>query len=118
MTPYGGQLMKVSSLRPRRTRSRVVVGALALFTLGTLSLTESLSAQSTQSPESIRFAAEESGYARHTRHAELLDYLRALRAASPEMYLGFYGETFQGRDRKSTRLNSSHVASSSAVFFF
>jgi len=90
--------MKVSSLRPRRTRSRVVVGALALFTLGTLSLTESLSAQSTQSPESIRFAAEESGYARHTRHAELLDYLRALRAASPEMYLGFYGETFQGRE--------------------
>lgn len=51
-----------------------------------------------QSPQSLRFGAEESGYARHTRHPELLEYLRALRAASPEMRLGFFGETFQGRE--------------------
>lgn len=54
--------------------------------------------QEPQSPQSIRFAAEESGFERHTRHPELLEYLRALRAASPEMRLGFYGETFQGRE--------------------
>jgi len=51
-----------------------------------------------QSPAALRTAAEESGFARHTRHDELLDYLRALRAASPEMRLGFYGTTFQGRE--------------------
>lgn len=51
-----------------------------------------------QSPQSLRTAAEKSGFERHTRHDELLEYLRELRAVSPEMRLGFYGETYQGRE--------------------
>jgi len=45
-----------------------------------------------------RTAAEESGFARHTRHLEMWDYLRALRASTTEMRLGTYGQTHQGRD--------------------
>ena len=44
-----------------------------------------------------RTAAEESRFERHTRHDEMWEYLHALRAASPGMRLGSYGETRQGR---------------------
>jgi hypothetical protein len=53
---------------------------------------------SAQSTQALRSAAEESGFQRYTRHDELMDYLRAVRATSPEMRLGSYGETFEGRE--------------------
>ena len=45
-----------------------------------------------------RTAAELNDFAVHTRHAEMWDYLRALRDASANMRLGTYGQTWQGRD--------------------
>jgi hypothetical protein len=45
----------------------------------------------------LRTAAEASDFERHTRHGEMWDYLEALRASSPEMRLGVYGETWEGR---------------------
>jgi hypothetical protein len=53
---------------------------------------------SAQSPQSVRTAAEASGFERYTRHSELMDYLRSVRASSAEMRLGSYGETFEGRE--------------------
>jgi dipeptidyl-peptidase 4 len=43
-------------------------------------------------------AAELNGFTAHTRHLEMWDYLEQLRAASPDMRLGSYGQTRQGRD--------------------
>lgn len=84
--------MKVRSLvRVRALAAASLLAALALTGPATIPA-------AAQSPQSLRTAAEESGFERHTRHPELLEYLRALRAASPEMRLGFYGETFQGRE--------------------
>lgn len=45
-----------------------------------------------------RTAAEENGFTAHTRHDEMWDYLRALKAVTPHMYLGSYGETWEGRE--------------------
>ena len=45
-----------------------------------------------------RTAAELNGFTAHTRHLEMWDYLRELRAVSPHMRLGTYGETRQGRE--------------------
>lgn len=42
-------------------------------------------------------AAEDADFSRHTRHDEMWDYLEALRAVTPEMRLGVYGETREGR---------------------
>ncbi len=42
-------------------------------------------------------AAEQASFERHTRHLEMWDYLRALRAVAPNMRLGNYGETREGR---------------------
>lgn len=42
-------------------------------------------------------AAESADFDRHTRHPEMWDYLRALRAVAPNMRLGDYGETREGR---------------------
>lgn len=72
---------------PRTVRT----GALAL--LLTLVAAASLSAQA-----ELRTASEESGFERHTGHLEMWDYLEALQAASSEMKLGTYGETWQGRE--------------------
>ncbi len=44
-----------------------------------------------------RTAAEQTSFARHTRHLEMWDYLRSLRAVAPNMRLSDYGETRQGR---------------------
>lgn len=43
-------------------------------------------------------AAEDSDFARHTRHLEMWEYLEALRDASPTFRLGTYGQTREGRD--------------------
>jgi len=53
----------------------------------------SLSAQA-----ELRTASEASGFERYTGHLEMWDYLEALQAASSEMKLGTYGETWQGRE--------------------
>ena len=70
---------------PMKVRSLVRVRALAAASLlAALALTGPATIPAAaQSPQSLRTAAEESGFERHTRHPELLEYLRALRAASP-----------------------------------
>ncbi len=45
-----------------------------------------------------RTASERSGFAAHTRHLEMWDYLRALRGATTEMRLGSYGMSWEGRE--------------------
>lgn len=90
--------MKVHPSLPVRVRSLALAAAFAVLALAAGPVATPALAQSSPSPQSLRFAAEETGFERHTRHPELLEYLRALRAASPEMRLGFYGETFQGRE--------------------
>lgn len=45
-----------------------------------------------------RTSAEESGFARHTRHLEMWEYLRALRGVTTEMRVGSYGRTREGRE--------------------
>jgi len=42
-------------------------------------------------------AAELNGFTAHTRHLEMWDYLERLRSVAPNMTLGSYGETRQGR---------------------
>jgi hypothetical protein len=44
-----------------------------------------------------RTAAEQNGFAAHTRHLEMWSYLDELRAVSTGMRLGTYGETREGR---------------------
>ncbi|MDA0329629.1 MAG: M14 family zinc carboxypeptidase [Gemmatimonadetes bacterium] len=44
-----------------------------------------------------RTAAELNGFSAHTRHLEMWDYLEELRGLSPDMRLGSYGETREGR---------------------
>lgn len=44
-----------------------------------------------------RTAAEDNGFTAHTRHEEMWAYLLDLRSVSPDMRLGVYGETRQGR---------------------
>ena len=45
-----------------------------------------------------RTAFEVSGYEANTRHLEMWEYMEALSAASMDMRLGSYGETWEGRD--------------------
>jgi len=42
-------------------------------------------------------AAELNGFTAHTRHLEMWDYLERLRSVAPNMTLGSYGETREGR---------------------
>src|SRR5690606_26545578 len=44
-----------------------------------------------------RTAAEVNGFSAHTRHLEMWDYLEQLRDVAPNMRLGTYGETREGR---------------------
>jgi dipeptidyl-peptidase 4 len=46
----------------------------------------------------LRTAAEVSGFARHTRHDELVEYFEAVQARTPEMRLASFGRTNEGRD--------------------
>jgi hypothetical protein len=43
-------------------------------------------------------AAEESGFSRYTSHDEMMAFLLALRASSPDIRLGAYGESREGRE--------------------
>ena len=48
--------------------------------------------------QALRTQAEESGFKEYTRHANMMTYLRALQATTPEMKLSSYGETWSGRE--------------------
>ena len=59
------------------------------------------SAQQSWTPPAAGFPqtpAELSGFDAQTGHMEMWDYLEALRGASPNMRLGTYGKTWEGRD--------------------
>ncbi len=80
---------------PRRALALLAPLALALL----LALPAAAQTQWSPVPDGFpRTAAEESGFERHTNHQEMWDYLRALKAVSPNMYLGTYGETWQERE--------------------
>ena len=48
--------------------------------------------------QELRTASEAAEFSRHTTHAEMMEYLTALRASSQDMRLGSYGETREGRE--------------------
>jgi dipeptidyl-peptidase-4 len=78
-----------------RIRTATIALLLALAAAGPLS------AQVPWEPAAPGFprtAAEYSGFTVYTRHLEMWDYLRALRAATTEMRLGSYGQTREGRE--------------------
>lgn len=81
---------------PRLTRT---VGFLALAGAALVFSPNSASAQEAWNPVATgypRTAAEMNGFAAHTRHLEMWDYLEELRGVS-DMRLGTYGETRAGR---------------------
>jgi hypothetical protein len=94
--------MHPTSRRPRHPALRVrSVSALALTAI-TLAgaFAPALSAQLRWSPVPAGFprtAAEINGFTANTRHLEMWDYLEELRGVSPDMRLGTYGETREGR---------------------
>lgn len=96
--------MKPGSRAQQRSRALVVGSILATLMLVAGPIPQPAAGQSSHPPQpsgslqSLRTPAEASGFQRHTRHAELLEYLRAVRAASADMRLGSYGETFEGRE--------------------
>jgi dipeptidyl-peptidase 4 len=51
-----------------------------------------------QAVHELRTPAEQSNFQRYTDHQEMWDYLVALRGSSPDMRLGTYGETREGRE--------------------
>src|SRR6056297_1809543 len=84
----------------RSTRSGGAVGTLALVLALTLTYTTSASAQVIWTPPADGYpqtAAELNGFSAHTRHLEMWDYLEALSGVAPNMTLGTYGETREGR---------------------
>ena len=64
--------------------------------VGVLVLAVHASPVSTQ--QAIRTQAEESGFKEYTRHENMMAYLRALQATTPEMKLSSYGRTWAGRE--------------------
>lgn len=42
--------------------------------------------------------AENSGFTQYTSYDQMMEYMEELRASSPDMWLGTYGQTHQGRD--------------------
>ncbi|MFW6079288.1 MAG: M14 family zinc carboxypeptidase, partial [Gemmatimonadota bacterium] len=83
----------------QRARPRGPLAAAATLSLSTLVVVLSPPTASPAAAQAqLRTAAEESGFERHTRHPELMSYLRAVRASSTEMRLGTYGTTYEGRE--------------------
>src|SRR5947199_10100383 len=56
-----------------------------------------LSPQEVAAIEALRTRAEVSGFEATSNYEETLDYLHRLQAHFPEMYLGFYGTSGEGR---------------------
>lgn len=54
-------------------------------------------AQTEAVPEELRTRAEVSGFEATSTYGETVDFLKRLQARFPEMYLGFYGTSGQGR---------------------
>ncbi len=84
----------------RSTRPGGAVGTLALVLAMTLTYATSAPAQVTwtsPAPGYPQTAAELNGFSAHTRHLEMWDYLEALSGVAPNMTLGTYGETREGR---------------------
>jgi dipeptidyl-peptidase 4 len=48
--------------------------------------------------QDLQTAAEASGFARHTTHSEMVEYLREVKARSPEMGLLRYGSSLENRE--------------------
>lgn len=77
-----------------RRRRLPILGLAAALLLATA---PSLTAQS-GGIEDLRTAAEESGFTEYTSYYEMMEYLEELRALSPDVRMGIYGETREGRE--------------------
>lgn len=89
--------MNPSPVRTARRSAAPLFAVLLLLVLGTLPA----AGQVQWSPVPAGYpttAAEDVGFERHTDHEEMWAYLRALKAMTPHMYLGSYGQTWEGRD--------------------
>lgn len=51
-----------------------------------------------QTPDGLRTPAERSGFTEYSPYADMMTYLSGLQSQSPEMRLGVYGQSYQGRD--------------------
>jgi hypothetical protein len=84
----------------RFERSSDAVRTAVLTLLAVLTYTTAAAAQEAWTPPAEGYpqtAAELNGFTAHTRHLEMWAYLEALRGVAPNMTLGSYGETREGR---------------------
>ncbi|CAN5738165.1 hypothetical protein BH23GEM10_BH23GEM10_17260 [soil metagenome] len=72
--------------------------ATALMCAASFALVAPLAIAAPAAAQANRTAAEASGFQQYTNHAEMMEYLQALRAGSTDMRLGSYGETREGRE--------------------
>jgi len=89
----------MSCIHPGSWRARSVAALLVLVVCAAYAAPSS--AQMRWAPVASGFprtAAELNGFAAHTRHQEMWDYLHSLRGATTEMRLGSYGQTREGRE--------------------
>ena len=76
-------------------------GSALLTSLLLMAALSSAEAQQAWTPVAEGFpqtAAELSGWTANTSHLEMWDFLHALKGATTDMYLGTYGETWEGRE--------------------
>jgi hypothetical protein len=83
---------------PDARRAFGLVAVLLLLQAPAIQALQAGPALGTGSPEILRTPAEESSFTRYTTHAEMLEYLDAVRAASTDVRLGVYGRTWEGRE--------------------
>jgi hypothetical protein len=99
---------------PRRTRSLASAAGVGLLALAVLGDPAPVQGQATglapaqapgfapgQAPNALadlRTPAEQSRFARHTSHDEMMAYLAELRAVASDLRLASYGTTWEGRD--------------------
>lgn len=84
----------------RSTRPSEGVGTVVLTLVAVLAFTTPTSAQQDWTAPADGYpqtAAELNGFTAHTRHLEMWDFLDELSAVAPNMKLGSYGETREGR---------------------
>jgi len=80
---------------------RLINRILPLLAAAALTMPTAVSSQMNWTPASEGYpstAAELNGFTAHTRHLEMWDYVEQLRAVSPDMRLGSYGQTREGRN--------------------
>jgi dipeptidyl-peptidase 4 len=88
----------MTQTRPRSAPLRALLTTLTLFVLGPGWAATAHAQDRPTSPESLRTAAEESIFTRHTSYEEMMEYLDAVTAASTDVRMGIYGQTWLGRD--------------------